>query len=117
MAFNVSGTFLLVRFESTPNAVHLFAFPSPADGSRDGGPLVPQLKCVLLHERPVLNAAWNPIRKGSLALCCGGASLYLWSDEWVGEADNSGEGEDVAECVGVPARKRRLPPLLLDLLS
>ena len=102
MAFNVSGTLLLVRFESTPNAVHLFSFPSPGDISKDGASLAPQLKSVLLHTKPVLNATWNPVRKGNLSLCCGGGSLYLWSDEWVGEND-TGEGEEVAECVGVPA--------------
>lgn len=40
------------------------------------------------------------MRKGSLALCCGMQSVYIWSDEWHGDA---GEEEEMAECIGVPA--------------
>lgn len=57
---------------------------------------------MLLHSQPVLQARWNPVRKGKLALCCGGPSVYLWSDEWVGEG---GDEEEIAECIGVPASK------------
>lgn len=106
MSFNISGTLLLVRFESTPHAVHLFSFPSPADSVKEGMTLVPRLRSVLLHSQPVVKAAWNPVRKGSLALSCSGGGLYLWSDEWVGDGED-GDGEEVAECVGVPARKHR----------
>lgn len=40
------------------------------------------------------------MRKGNLISCCGGQSLYTWSDEWVGDAE---EEEEMAECVGIPA--------------
>ncbi|KAF7799243.1 hypothetical protein EIP86_010475 [Pleurotus ostreatoroseus] len=104
MAFNISGTLLLVRFESTPHVVHLFSFPSPGDSVKEGTTLVPQLRSVLIHTQSVVKATWNPVRKGSLALCCSGGGLYLWSDEWVGEGDD-GDSDEVAECVGVPARE------------
>ena len=54
----------------------------------------------MTHTRPVYQARWNPVRKGSLAACCGSRALYVWSDEWVGEG---GVEEEMAECVGVPA--------------
>lgn len=63
---------------------------------------MPRLRTVLLHSLPVLHARWNPVRKGSLALCCGTQSVYTWSDEWVGEG---GTEEDIAECIAVPASK------------
>jgi len=37
-----------------------------------------------------------------LAVCCGSRSIYIWSDEWVGE---EGAEEEMAECIGVPAKK------------
>lgn len=38
-------------------------------------------------------------------ICCGGGSIYTWSDEWVGaeESGREGEEEEMAECIGVPA--------------
>ncbi|KAJ7783658.1 hypothetical protein DFH07DRAFT_788607 [Mycena maculata] len=94
LEWNKNGTMLLVRFENTPTAVHIFDFPLPEQD------FIPKLRAVLLHSRPVLHARWNPVRKGSLTLCCGARSLYMWSDEWLGE---SGE-EEMAECIGVPAK-------------
>ncbi|KAJ7932521.1 quinon protein alcohol dehydrogenase-like superfamily [Mycena leptocephala] len=94
LEWNKSGTLLLVRFESSPAAVHIFDFPSPQQE------FLPRLRTVLLHSRAVMHARWNPVRKGSMALCCGVQSLYIWSDEWLGE---SGE-EEMAECIGVPAK-------------
>ncbi|KAJ6574989.1 YVTN repeat-like/Quino protein amine dehydrogenase [Mycena capillaripes] len=94
LEWNKSGSLLLVRFENSPTAVHIFNFPSPEQD------FLPRLCTVLLHTRPVMHARWNPVRKGSLALCCGAQSLYMWSDEWLGE---SGE-EEMAECIGVPAK-------------
>ncbi|KAH7912567.1 WD repeat-containing protein 8 [Hygrophoropsis aurantiaca] len=96
LSWNQTGTYLLVRFENIPTMVHIYDFPSAAE------PFVPRLRCVLQHARPVLHARWNPVRKGSLALCCGSSSIYTWSDEWVGEG---GVEEDMAECIGVPAKK------------
>lgn len=61
---------------------------------------MPKLRSVLIHSQPVLHARWNPVRKGSLALCCGNQSIYIWADEWHNDA---GEEEEMAECVGVPA--------------
>lgn len=80
--------------ENVPHAIHLFSFPEP------GEPFTPALRSVLLHSRPVQQARWNPQRRGSMAACCGGRAMYMWSDEWVGE---DGVAEEMAECVGVPA--------------
>ncbi|KAF9015498.1 WD repeat-containing protein 8 [Cyathus striatus] len=96
LEWNTTGSMLLVRFENSPNAVHIFDFPSPKER------FMPKLRTLLLHSEPVLHARWNPVRKGSLALCSGVQSVYIWSDEWVGEG---GKEEEMAECIGVPARK------------
>ncbi|KAI0320374.1 YVTN repeat-like/Quino protein amine dehydrogenase [Amylostereum chailletii] len=96
LEFNKTGTALLARFDNTPTAIHLFAFPSPGD------PFSPRLRSVLLHTKPVMHARWNPLRKGSLAATCGGRALYTWSDEWV--SDNGSE-EEMAECIGIPAKR------------
>ncbi|KAG2154719.1 WD repeat-containing protein 8 [Suillus clintonianus] len=97
LEWNKTGTLLLVRFENCPTVVHLYDFPASSD------PFVPRLRCVLHHSKPVLHAQWNPVRKGSLALCTGSGSIYTWSDEWIGE---NGVGEDMAECIGVPANTK-----------
>ncbi|KAI0094960.1 WD repeat-containing protein 8 [Irpex rosettiformis] len=103
LAFNTAGSLLLARFESTPNAIHLFAFPSPASHDpAEARVLTPTLRSILVHSQPVANAQWNPARKGSLVACCARGTIYLWSDEWVGEGDSS-ESEEVAECIGIPA--------------
>jgi len=111
--WNLTGTLLLARFgeclavrlassplwhpkENVPNAIFLFDFPSAGETS------LPKLRTVLLHSQPVLQARWNPVRRGSLCLCCGIQSVYIWSDEWQGE---SGEEEEMAECIGVPASR------------
>ncbi|KAF7347943.1 WD repeat-containing protein WRAP73 [Mycena venus] len=95
LEWNKSGSLLLIRFENSPTVVHIFDFPSPEQE------FLPRLRTVLLHSRPVLHARWNPDRKGSMTLCCGAQSLYMWSDEWLGE---SGVEEEMAECIGVPAK-------------
>ncbi|OAX44364.1 WD repeat-containing protein 8 [Rhizopogon vinicolor AM-OR11-026] len=97
LEWNKTGTLLLVRFDTCPTVVHLYDFPTPSD------PFVPRLRCVLQHSKPVLHAQWNPVRKGSLALCCGSGSIYTWSDEWIGE---NGVEEDMAECIGVPTNTK-----------
>lgn len=74
--------------------VYIFDFPSPTD------PFVPRLRSVLMHTHPVLHARWDPMRQGRLVLCCGNQGIYTWSDEWMSE---SGNEEEMAECVGVPA--------------
>ncbi|KIY70948.1 WD40 repeat-like protein [Cylindrobasidium torrendii FP15055 ss-10] len=94
--FNSIGSLLMVRYETSSSAVHIYDFPSPSTSFN------PRLRSILLHDRPVRNVRWNPARKGSLAICCGAAAIYTWSDEWVGEG---GVEEEVAECVGVPADK------------
>ncbi|KAJ6509416.1 WD repeat-containing protein 8 [Mycena vitilis] len=94
LEWNKSGSLLLVRFENSPTTVHIYDFPSPDQD------FLPRLRTVLLQSRPVTHARWNPVRKGSMALCSGTRSLYMWSDEWLGE---SGE-EEMAECIGVPAK-------------
>lgn len=127
LAFNTSGTLLLVRSAALPTAVLLYDFPlrsySPAaasshstsaPGTPGAQPLVPRLRTVLLHTQPVSTARWNPdpTRAGRLAVACASQSVYLWSDEWVPEpsaspspSPPSEEDGEVAECVGVPAQK------------
>ena len=74
---------------------------------------MPRLRAVLSHSRTILQARWNPVRAGCLALCCGTRALYTWSDEWVsldsgpgmddGNEKVVGEDEEMAECIGIPA--------------
>lgn len=107
-----------MRFDGAPRAVHLFSFPKLGSEKKDVPSLAPRLRSVLLHTQPVECARWNPVRRGSLAICAGGGAMYLWSDEWESAdggqsaairepkrkvAADDGEGEEVAECVGVPA--------------
>jgi len=94
--WNKTGNLLLVRFENVPTTVHLFDFPTSDET------FVPKLRTVLLHRKPVLHCKWNPLRPGSLALCCGGRSFYTWSEEWTSD---SGHDEEMAECIGVPAKQ------------
>ncbi|KAF9524092.1 WD repeat-containing protein 8 [Crepidotus variabilis] len=94
--WNLNGSYLLVRFENVQNAVYIYDFPASRQTT------TPKLRTVLLHSQPALHARWNPVRKGSLSLCCGLQSVYTWSDEWHGEG---GEEEEMAECIGVPAKK------------
>lgn len=42
------------------------------------------------------------MRKSNLVITCGTGSIYLWSDEWIKD-EETGETEEVAECVGIPA--------------
>lgn len=97
----------MVRYGGAPEAIWLYAFPSfvpPAGKSPTPTPaLKPKLRSVLLHTATVTSAAWNPVRKGALACATGGGAVYLWSDEW--ESGEAAQAEEVAECVGVPARK------------
>ncbi|KAH0590872.1 WD repeat-containing protein 8 [Termitomyces sp. J132] len=96
MDWNINGSLLCVRFENVPTAVHIFDFPISSQC------FSPRLRSVLLHARPVQHVRWNPVRKGNLVLCCGSSSVYTWSNEWLGEG---GEEEEIAECIGVPAKK------------
>ncbi|KZT63453.1 YVTN repeat-like/Quino protein amine dehydrogenase [Daedalea quercina L-15889] len=114
LAWNVDGTTLMVRYGGAPDAIWLYAFPSfarPAEEKSVPAPhrtLKPKLRSVLLHAAAVTSVWWNPVRKGSLACATGGGAVYLWSDEWESEGEGGqtdGEAEEVAECVGVPARK------------
>ncbi|KAF5385412.1 hypothetical protein D9757_005386 [Collybiopsis confluens] len=93
LEWNQIGT-LLLSPETAPTTAHIYKFPEANEN------FVPRLRSLLLHSHTLLQASWNPVRKGSLALCCGNRSLYIWSDEWEGEL---GEQEEMAECIGVPA--------------
>ncbi|KAK2465350.1 hypothetical protein APHAL10511_002704 [Amanita phalloides] len=95
LSWNTIGNLLLARFECAPTVIYIYSFPSPQER------FTPHLRSVLIHTQPVSQARWNPVRKGSLALCCGSQSVYTWSDEWVGE---NGAEEEMAECIGVPTR-------------
>lgn len=108
LSFNISGSFLLARFESTPNVVHIYCFPTPQDAqSHDTNRGTPKLRTVLIHNQPVQSAAWNPVKPGVLAVCCGCESMYLWRDECEVVDDEGQETlQEIAECVGVPARKQ-----------
>lgn len=114
LEWNNTGELLLVRFgmlvtysgsssklrrpvvDNVPAAVHIFDFPAPQQE------FTPRLRSILLHNNPVLNARWNPVRRGSLALCCGTQSIFIWNDKWASE---TGE-EEMAECICVPTRTR-----------
>ncbi|KAG6911528.1 hypothetical protein DXG01_011830 [Tephrocybe rancida] len=96
MEWNINGSLLCVRFENVPTVVHIFNFPTTSQS------FTPKLRAVLLHTLPVQHVRWNPVRKGNLALCCGTPSVHTWSNEWIGEG---GEEEEIAECIGVPAKK------------
>jgi hypothetical protein len=110
LEWNVNGTLLMARFgarqqvhsntshnrffvENSPTALHIYAFPSPSE------PFHPSLRTVILHNQPVLHARWNPIRTGSLLLCCGTGAVYTWNADWEDAEHNVIE---MAECIGVP---------------
>lgn len=95
---------LITKPESAPEAIHLYSFPAAGEN------VPPSLRTVICQKKPVISARWNPVRRGSLALCCGGRSFYTWSDEWQAE---DGTEEEVAECVGVPTSKAAFFSLFL----
>jgi len=122
LSWNSNGSLLLVRFgqylrhcytisvrlnpsECAPTVIYLYNFPSPQER------FAPYLRSVLIHTQPVLHVQWNPVRKGSLALCCGSRGAYTWSDEWVGE---NGVEEEMAECIGIPNGKSGVPSFLVN---
>jgi hypothetical protein len=86
--------------ENAPTVVHIYEFPYTLSKEINLNLTdVPRLRSLLIQQQPVVQASWNPVRKGVLSLCTGASSLYTWSDEWIGE---DGE-EEMAECIGVPA--------------
>lgn len=100
--FYVSTCDVLTRgaIENAPTVVHIYEFPYTLSKEISLNLTnVPRLRSLLIQQQPVVQASWNPVRKGVLSLCTGGSGLYTWSDEWVGE---DGE-EEMAECVGIPA--------------
>jgi len=94
MEWNCNGSLLLVRWERTREAIHIYAFPqAPAE-------FKPSLRTVIQHRAGVRNARWNPVRAGSLVSCTGTGALYLWQDssaDWVND-------EEMAECIGIPGK-------------
>ncbi|KAF8605108.1 YVTN repeat-like/Quino protein amine dehydrogenase [Ceratobasidium sp. AG-I] len=98
--WNLTGTMLLVRYESTPTALHVYNFPAPDE------PFKPCLKTVLLHAAAVTRASWNPVRPETLAVCCSRPGVYMWTSnsEWISESVGEFETE-VAECIGVPGQE------------
>ncbi|KIY50586.1 WD repeat-containing protein 8 [Fistulina hepatica ATCC 64428] len=112
LEWNQSGSLLLVRAENMNQALLLYRFPSPADNESTA--FRPRLETVIINARPIVQARWNPVRKGMLAFCTGQRSLYTWSDEWTGEGVHDAvesEPEDMVECIGVPAQKFELRDL------
>lgn len=87
--------------ENAPTALLIYSFPSPSER------FLPKLQTVLLQSKPILHSQWNPVRPGSLALCCGTGGFYTWSNEWSSDdlSGSSGGNEEVAECIGIPAGK------------
>jgi len=81
--------------DNIPTAIYLFDFPTSSEK------FAPKLRTILIQSQPVVHVRWNPVRKGSLTLCCGTQSVYIWSDEWHSESDS--DQEEMAECIGVPA--------------
>ena len=95
----VWGTLTVNCIENAPTVVHIYEFPYTLSKEINLNLTdVPRLRSLLIQQQPVVQASWNPVRKGVLSLCTGSPSLYTWSDEWVGE---DGE-EEMAECIGVP---------------
>jgi len=92
--WNLDGTLLSVKFESSPTALLVIRLPGPIETFR------PRLQTVLLHHEPVAHARWNPTRPGSLVCSCSSGGVYLWSDEWASE---DGDSEEIAECVSIPS--------------
>jgi len=93
----------MARFETAPKALFIYSFPSPSERFQ------PKLRSVLLQTKPILHARWNPVRHGSLALCCGEAAIYTWSNEWSsGEKEPAvkDQEEEMAECIGVPTQSK-----------
>lgn len=85
--------------ENAPTVVHIYEFPYTLSKEINLDLTnVPRLRSLLIQQQPVVQASWNPVRKGVLSLCTGASSLYTWSDEWIGE---DGE-EEMAECIGIP---------------
>jgi len=101
--WNNTGSLLMARFETAPKALFIYSFPSPSERFQ------PKLRSVLLQTKPILHARWNPVRHGSLALCCGEAAIYTWSNEWSsGEKEPAvkDQEEEMAECIGVPTQSK-----------
>lgn len=97
--YQVSFDFLL---DSCPTGLFIYSFPSPSERFQ------PKLRSVLLHSRPILQVRWNPVRPGALVLCCGTGGMYTWSNEWSSDDQGDVADEEMAECVGVPAKKFQL---------
>ncbi|THH10929.1 hypothetical protein EW145_g995 [Phellinidium pouzarii] len=106
LEWNANGSLLVARYESAPTALFIYAFPAPSERFK------PCLRSVLLHTKPVIRARWNPIRSGALVLSCGGGGLYTWSNEWsssdTDQGVNENEDEEIAECIGIPAKNFQL---------
>ncbi|KAL5534433.1 hypothetical protein ACEPAG_895 [Sanghuangporus baumii] len=100
--WNVDGSLLLARYDSCPSGLFIYSFPSPSERFR------PRLRSVLIHSVPITQARWNPVRPGTLVLCCGTGGMYMWSNEWSSDDDVDGEDEEIAECIGIPAKKFQL---------
>jgi len=100
--------------ENAPTVVHIYEFPYTLSKEINLNLTdVPRLRSLLIQQQPVVQASWNPVRKGVLSLCTGGSSLYTWSDEWVGD---DGE-EEMAECVGIPTSRFRPGSLMVPEVS
>lgn len=127
LEWNMSGSLLLARFgmifcsaynqpylshrcdtDTAPRALFIYSFPSPSERFQ------PSLRTVLLQTRSILAVRWNPVRPGSLALCCGEGGIYTWSNEWSsGDRDpDKKDDEEMAECIGVPTRMTSFDYLL-----
>ena len=119
LEWNMSGSLLIARFgmifysaynqpssshrcetDTAPRALFIYSFPSPSERFQ------PSLRTVLLQTRSILAVRWNPVRPGSLALCCGEGGIYTWSNEWSSDdkEPDKKDDEEMAECIGVPTR-------------
>jgi len=99
LEWNQTGSLLLVRFETTPCVLHIYSFP---EGTRSDDTFSCPLQTIILSSQPILQAHWNPTRRGSLAFCCGNRRISTFSNEWEGE---SGEEEEMVESIAIPTEE------------
>ncbi|KAE9408219.1 WD repeat-containing protein 8 [Gymnopus androsaceus JB14] len=115
LEWNQTGSLLLVRFGEYFSrtlriilihqkrlhhaSLHIYSFP---EGTRSDDTFSCPLQTIILSSQPILQAHWNPTRRGSLAFCCGNRRISTFSNEWEGE---SGEEEEMVESIAIPTEE------------
>ena len=81
--------------EMYPNVLFIYNFTAAVKSSGI------ELHTIILQGEHIQHIEWNPVRNGSLALCCSNSGLYIWMNER--ETDVQADRYvGVAECIGVP---------------